>query len=426
MDSGSNLGDGYSSRSGRSSREDRTPHQEKARVSNQEYGVSKADKAPLLDFLLHALRESGCTPIHVPNADRAPFRLTFETPSGERVGIIAYMFLANSRPTKNRPDDEHRFQIKYGSDLSGYHEIWQDPFGLYTTLLFGINPERGIIVAADPVLNNPTRFSVSKEFKENDVLETVRTGWHTWERSHRPQGSKDASSDVTEVLLGLSPKNFLRFVLFEREALGEEQGNRELLAEQFGSDTAVLTTGSGTSGLPILASDHIHLLEREFELPSDEILDLIDKVPRLKMAVRGWVAEQHLIHQLSELPDVARCQRIEGDGQPDVLFQFTNRRPLRIECKNVLRKRTPDGIPRLDFMRSRESKTDPCGRFYSPQEFDVVAACLHPQTQAWAFRARATDGMAPHPRCPDKLSQKVIVGDDWSEDMLAVLRQAVT
>jgi hypothetical protein len=393
-------------------------------VSYQEYGVSKADKAPLLEFLVHALRESGCTPIHVPEADRAPFRLTFETPSGERMGIIAYMFLANFKETKNRPSDEHRFQIKYGGDLSGFHEIWQDPFGLYTTLLFGVNLDQGIIVAADPVLNNPTRFSVSKEFKENDVVETLRSGWHTWERPHRPQGATDSSSDVTEILLGLRPEHFLRFVLFERETLGEEQGHRELLAEQFGSGTAVLMSGSESSGLPILSIDHIHLLEREFELPSAEILDLIDKVPRLKMAVRGWVAEQHLIHQLSELPRVARCERIDGDGQPDVLFQFNTGRPLRIECKNVLRKRSPDGIPRLDFMRSRESKTDPCGRFYSAKEFDVVAACLHAQTQAWAFRARETAGMSPHPRCPDKLSQKVVVGDDWSADILAVLRRA--
>jgi hypothetical protein len=393
-------------------------------LSYREYGVSKADKTPLLGFLVHALRESGCTPIHVPEADRAPFRLTFEAPSGERIGIVAYMFLANSRETKNRPRDEHRFQIKYGWDLTGYHEIWQDPFGLYTTLFFGVDPDRGVIVAADPVLNNPTRFSVSKEFKESDVEETLLSGWHVWERSHRPQGATDSSSDVTEILLGLSPNNFLRFVLFEREALGEEQGNRQLLAEQFGSGTAALTTGSGTSGLPILSSEHIHLLEREFELPSTDILDLIYNVPRLKMAARGWVAEQHLIRQLGQLPDVARCERIEGDGQPDVFFQFTRGRPLLIECKNVLRKKSPDGIPRLDFMRSRESKTDACGRFYSPKEFDIVAACLHSQTQAWEFRARATSGMQTHPRCPAKLSQKVIVGNDWSADLLAVLRRA--
>jgi hypothetical protein len=46
-----------------------------------------------------------------------------ETPAGERTGIVAYAFLANNTPTKNRPKDEHRFQIKYGGDLGGVHEI---------------------------------------------------------------------------------------------------------------------------------------------------------------------------------------------------------------------------------------------------------------------------------------------------------------
>jgi len=57
------------------------------------------------------------------------------------MGIVAYAFLANSKPTKNRPPDEHRFQLKYGSKDDRLHELWQDPFGLYTTLLVGINPE---------------------------------------------------------------------------------------------------------------------------------------------------------------------------------------------------------------------------------------------------------------------------------------------
>jgi hypothetical protein len=394
-------------------------------MTYREYSVSQVDKEPLLAFLLDALRLSGCVPIHVPTAARAPYRLTFEAPNGERMGIVAYMFLANSKTTRNRPPDEHRFQIKYGSDLSGYHDIWQDPFGLYTTLFFGVNPERGFLVAADPVLNSPTRFSVSKEFKEHHAQSTLSSGWHTWERAHRPEGqSGGPGSDVTEILLGLRPENFLRYVLFEREALGEEQGHRELLAEQFAERRSLGMSASDERNLPIVSREHIHLLEREFELPTAEILDLIDRVPRLKMAVRGWVAEQHLIHQLQGLPDVARCERIEGDGQPDVYFQFKRSKPLRIECKNVLRKSAPDGIPRLDFMRSRESKTDPCGRYYSSREFDVVAACLHAQTQAWTFRARQTVGMTPHPKCPSKLSQKVIVGADWSDDLLAVLRAA--
>jgi hypothetical protein len=109
--------------------------------------------------MLGALRGAGCRIIHTPLPTRAPFRVTFETPDGERLGIIAYTFLANSRETRNRPKDEHRFQIKYGSkqvvaeargSIGKEHDLWQDPYGLYTTLLIGINPERGFFVAAGP------------------------------------------------------------------------------------------------------------------------------------------------------------------------------------------------------------------------------------------------------------------------------------
>jgi hypothetical protein len=394
----------------------------------REYPVSVADKQPLVDFILDALRASGCSPIYVSPTNRAPYRITFETADGERVGVLAYIFFANNRETKNRPKDEHRFQVKYASDFSGLHEIAQDPYGLYTTLFFGVNLDQGFFVAADPVLNNPTRFSLSKEFKDHHVAEIHRREWYAWERGQRQDNDEDDDEDrdsiePKEVLLGALPRHFLRYILFEREARGEDQGHRQLLAEQFGGAQPGPIGGAAEAELPVLSKSHVHVLEREFQLSNDEILDLIDTVPRLKMAVRGWVAEQHLMRQLRELPNVDRCERIPGDGQPDVLFQFRSRPALRIECKNVLRKASKDGLPRMDFMRSRESKTDPCGRFYGAREFDVVAACLHPQTREWSFMLRSTLGMPEHPKCPGKLSQRVVVADGWSADLLEVLEQ---
>jgi hypothetical protein len=87
------------------------------------YGTNPADRTPLIAFMIKALEDEGCRIIHAPAPNRAPFVITFETPAGERTGIIAYAFLANNTPTKNRPKDEHRFQIKYGGDLGGVHEI---------------------------------------------------------------------------------------------------------------------------------------------------------------------------------------------------------------------------------------------------------------------------------------------------------------
>jgi len=63
------------------------------------------------------------------------FRITFGTAEGERMGIVAYAFLANNRETKGRPPDEHRFQRqsmdrRNKDKSSNLHELWQDPYGL--------------------------------------------------------------------------------------------------------------------------------------------------------------------------------------------------------------------------------------------------------------------------------------------------------
>ncbi len=73
---------------------------------------------------------------------------------------MAYAFFANSQPTRNRPPDEHRFQVKYSSKTKGLHRLWQDPYMLYTTLLVGIDPERGIFVGADPVLHSCANYQI--------------------------------------------------------------------------------------------------------------------------------------------------------------------------------------------------------------------------------------------------------------------------
>lgn len=127
----------------------RCPRRSRRLSDFRPFRVSARDRGPLLTYLQDALERCGCTLLRVSPPNEAPFRLTFEAPDGERMGILAYAFLANARATRNRPCDEHRFQLKYGSKDGQLHELWQDPFQLYTTLLFGINPERGVFVGAD-------------------------------------------------------------------------------------------------------------------------------------------------------------------------------------------------------------------------------------------------------------------------------------
>jgi hypothetical protein len=95
--------------------------------------------------------------------------------------------------------------------------------------------------------------------------------------------------------------------------------------------------------------------------------------------------------------------------------------PILIECKNVLRKTAARGVPRLDFQRTRASIGDPCSRYYSAAEFQIVAACIHPVSERWEFMYKRTDDMAPHHKCTGKLSSNVLVDGSWTDDLARLL-----
>lgn len=387
------------------------------------YGVSPSDREPLIKFMVDALQKQGCRIIFAPPPNIAPFRITFETPQGERMGIVAYAFLANNKEIKNRPKDEHRFQIKYGGDLSGLHEIWQDPYGLYVTLLVGINPESGFFVAADPVLRNPTRFSVSVEFKDKQVEAILEKKWIAWERERRP-GKKTLDEPLFEALVGGTGDQFLRLIRFEKEAWGEEPGERHYLAEHF-ADTALITASRELlASPPAISAEHLHALAVEFALPEKKVLDLILERRMLKMAVRGSVAEEHLVNALRAVPGVQACHRLEDDHGPDVALSFRGAN-ITVECKNSSRVRTKDGLEKIDLQRTRASKADPCSRYYKPSEFDLVAACIHAVTEKWEFKYALTSDLDPHGVCAGRLSNNVKLDHRWTQDASAVLLKAV-
>jgi hypothetical protein len=378
------------------------------------YRVSAKDRGPLLAYVQDALVACGCTLLKVSSPNEAPFRLTFEAPDGERMGIVVYAFFANSKTTRNRPSDEHRFQLKYGSKDGQLHELWQDPFQLYTTLLVGINPELGFFVGADPTLHSPTRFFISIEFKDSQVEAILANGWASWERSKRYQGI----DDPVELMVGGTAESFLRYVRFERAAVGLDVGHRALLAERLSALPTLQSPAATAQGALQVPPGLVHQLTSELDLSDREILDLIQSAPRLKMAVRGWVAEVHLERQLAKIPGVVECARLEEEGSPDIRVRIKNARPLLIECKNVLRARLADGGIRVDFQRTRSSKDDPCTRFYRPDDFDIVAACLHPCTEQWEFRFAPTTSLDPHKRCVGRLSNLVRLDDRWSRDAM--------
>jgi hypothetical protein len=227
------------------------------------------------------------------------------------------------------------------------------------------------------------------------------------------------------VLVGGTANNFLRYVRLEREAFGEGAGHRQLLAERMSPAQEVLVAAGSVYG-PTPSPARLHDLAREFQMSETEVLDLISNARRLKMAVRGWVAETHLVRVLQSTPGVTDCFRSDEEGGADVWLRFDGSRPISLECKNVLRQRTAKGLVRIDFQRTRASKGDPCSRYYSPRDFDVVAACLHAVEEQWVFAYCESAALDPHGlKCPGKLSNNVKLDDRWSRPIQDVLREVV-
>lgn len=319
------------------------------------YRVRRSEKEPLLRFILEGLEMRGCRIVHASEPTRAPFYIVFETVSGVRHGVLAYPFLANQKTTKNRPADEHRFQIKYGGNLTGVLEVAVDPYALITTIFLGLDTAQGFFVAADPLMNTPAPMSRSVEFKSDHVVQVLDEGWTAWERDRRQAKTRSRPAYVleedvrTEVLVGGRKERLLDLITLERIARGLDPGERHLIADK-------LKDQAPAEAAMMLA----HPLLDELSIAPEALLDLIEGASRLKMAVRGWVAETHLERYLSAIPGVTQCRRIEGDGFPDIELRWKDSRPVRVECKNTLRTTYSDGRPKLDFQRTRASMADPC------------------------------------------------------------------
>jgi hypothetical protein len=358
-----------------------------------------------------ALEASGCKVLRPADPTTAPFEYDIEMPSGERLTLVCYAFTANKYRQKGRPTDEHRLQVKYGSDFTRLHDLYFDASRRRLTLMFGVHHEAGIFVAVDPTLHSPTWFSSSIEFKDEHVDAAQRTGWYGWERDrkHGRRHVMPTESLSTEALLGFTPVNFLRYIELERAAAGLDTGHRLLTI-----DTMRSWKRSGT-----------HPLELTLGLSAGEILDVLNGSFRLLVAVRGSVAERHLHDQLRTIREISDLKQLDADGQPDFELRYRKKR-FRVECKNVLRRLPKDGVPRLDFQKTRASKSDPCSRYYRRDQFEVLAACLHPVHERWEFQFAPTAGLPEHKRCEDRIADKLTVGGVlWASKLTDVLDSIV-
>lgn len=105
----------------------------------------------------------------------------------------------------------------------------RDPFCLFTSVILGVDPTRGLFVAFDPARHlpgdGPLRVSISARAVR--IVEERR--WHSWLR----EGWERRSFDFAEALVGFRSEHLLAYLEFERIAVGLDTGHRSLLADTF-------------------------------------------------------------------------------------------------------------------------------------------------------------------------------------------------
>ncbi len=383
------------------------------RTYSRTYRVQSKDD--LLDFLLEAVQESGARLLFASPTDAAPLFLGLEVGAEERIGLLVYPFRCN-HSIRGRAADEHRLQVRYGGEQSWVnddHALGRDIAGVDVTLVLGLHLDAGVFIGLDPQLYDPLPMGISVEFKQHQVDEARATGWAVWERVNRSgtRRSTPRARNELETVVGFRPDRLLDYVRFEREAssLALDPPLRYRAAEAVSTRR---TSGHATR----------HALEDEFGLDHIELMDIISDRGRLKIAVRGGVAEYHLQRHLEADPLVASVVQVDRDGPPDFDVDLRDGRRLSVECKNA----SPHGYaradqlgdapgdPKVEVQKTRAQKGDPAGRLYRADQFDVLAACLFASTGRWDFRFRRSRSLSMDKTHPDRITPMQRVNVRWS------------
>jgi hypothetical protein len=363
-------------------------------------------KAALHGFLLRAVERCGGNVIYASDHTRAPVFVGAEF-GDERMGLLVYLFRATRNEIRNRPADEHRMQVRYGSETSwrGAHRLGIDVAGVDTTLVIGVHLEAGIFVGLDPALYDPLPMGISVEFKHSEVVAVKRRGWHAWERVNRrgARRSRSRSESGVETLIGFTPDRLEQFIRLEREAtsLALDPVLRLRAAQ------AIVRRKRTTSAR--------HALEETFHLTSQDLLEIIANRKRLTVAVRGGVAEHHLLKALESDKSILGVRPVDADGPPDVIAILGRGRRVRVECKNGEERKYKNGDGRVELQKTRASKGNPASRYYEPGQFDVLAVCLWPPTGPPKFVYRNTRDLPRHADFPDRLAVMHHIDATWSQ-----------
>jgi hypothetical protein len=368
-------------------------------------------RADLHGFLVDAVEASGGRLLYSSDAKRAPVFLGVQLDSDERIGMLVYPFRITRNTIKNRPNDEVRGQLRYGSEVSWTreHPVGRDIAGVDVTMIIGVDIDDGVLLGLDANLWDPLPMGISFYAKDAEIQAAKRAGWHVWEKINRggTKRSQPRSPTRLETLVAFTPDRLIDFARLERRCTSLRLDPPLRFAAAH-----AIAEGGTSQDLP-----QRHVLEEQFALSSEQILDIISGRNRLSVAVRGGVAEYHLEQQLRTASEIADVQRLDVDAMHDFDVKLRDGRWLRVECKNASPKTSAAGAYRVEVQKTRASKGDPASRFYPVDGFDVVAACLFSPTSRWEFRFGLTSKMATHREFPDRLAPIQTITDEWSKNL---------
>jgi hypothetical protein len=152
-------------------------------------------------------------------------------------------------------------------------------------------------------------------------------------------------------------------------------------------------------------------------------MNIIADRMRLTVAVKGGVAEFHLQRALERDPDVSSVEQIDEDGRPDLDVEMRTGRRLLVECKNGRLGPYKGGAGRVEVQKTRSSKGNPASRLYFPEQFDVVAVCLWPETGPPQFRFKLAERLEPDTRFPDRIAPIQRIDGSWAERLADALNR---
>ena len=374
------------------------------------------NRADLHDFLLHAVEASGGRVLYASDPGRAPIYLGVQLDSDERIGMLVYPFRITHNTITNRPDDEVRGQLRYGSAESWKreHPVGRDIAGVDVTMILGVDLVAGVILGLDANLWDPLPMGISFYAKTAEIERARETGWHVWEKVNRGGNKRTEARSPTnlETVLAFTPDRLIDYARLERRSTSMRLDP----PLRFAAATAMAERPRHDK------PQSRHVLEEQFALTSEQILDIIGGRNRLSVAVRGGVAEYHLEQQLAGAPGIASVKRLDVDAMHDFDVTLEDGTFLRVECKNASPRRSADGRFKVEVQKTRASKGDPASRFYAVDGFDVVAACLFSPTGRWEFLFGLTGDMARHKSFPDRLAPVQPITNSWVDSLRTIRR----